>query len=41
MKTAKQYVKKYRRFLIVGCIAFLALWLVLFYVVFQKRIGEQ
>ncbi len=38
MKTAKQYVKKYRRFLIVGCIAFLALWLVLFNFVFQKSL---
>ena len=38
MKIAKQYVKKYRSFFIIGCIAFLALWLVLFNFVFQKSL---
>ena len=36
MKTAKQYVKSYRRFIAVGFIILVALWLVLYNVVFQK-----
>lgn len=36
MKTAKQYIKKYRRFVIIGFLALVVLWFVLYNVVFQK-----